>query len=103
MGKDRFLGVRASKIGRTYVGGTFCRNEEKFRDLFEGLTPDQAFAVNDARRDVQLGAGADDVLNVLVSREDLGRSKYMPEYVAACLAKISAGECAVYPVAPVEQ
>lgn len=99
MGKENFLGVRVAKIGKTYVGGTFCRSEEAFRDIFEGLTPDQAFAVNDARRDVQEGEPVETVLSTLIVGDALGRSKYMSGHIAACLAKISSGDCAVYPVA----
>ena len=88
----KWLDVRASMPNRTYVGGTFCPEDEALRSGYEGAPADVQLRIQDMRRQVQAGSDPSEVLDGKAFRGDLGQALY------ACLSSMAAGTCALYPL-----
>lgn len=87
---ESFLYVRASRVGRTHIGGSFCKNDSDMLELYSAIDSAQAQQISKARQlvaDGQPAAEAIDQLNV--SPKALQR-------VANCLLRIESGTCPVF-------
>ncbi|TXG77305.1 hypothetical protein E6P97_01870 [Patescibacteria group bacterium] len=89
---SKSLHVRASVPGRTYVGGTFCPEDEALRGRYEAASADVQLRMQDMRRQVQAGGDPSEVLDGKTFRGDLGQALY------ACLSSIAASTCSLYPL-----
>lgn len=86
-----FLYVRASRVGRTHIGGTFCPNDTDMAKLYSSIDPAQAQQIAKARSSVAEGQSTQEAIDQLnISPKALGK-------VANCLLRIESGWCPVFP------
>lgn len=88
---ESFLYVRVSQYGRTQVGGTFCRNDETLRDVYESIDPYKVQDIAVARTKVAEGEWTASEAGTQLDLADRTLRK-----VAQCLLRIEQGKCAVY-------
>jgi hypothetical protein len=92
-----FLVVEAINNNRTYIGASFCRDEEALQAACDIADPLDVLEVNEARRAVQQGATVHETLQGYDFREKVSGKRLFKPVVQHCLQRIEAGKCAVYP------
>lgn len=89
--------VRAAGSNRVYAGASFCPDETRLRDRCENMDPLDVFDVNDARREVQMGADVEETIRTYDFANRVRGRMAFDGIIRGCLARIEAGACVAYP------
>jgi len=93
---ESFLYVKANEPNKTFIGGTFCLDEEGLRDMFQ-QGADIALDIESGRQAVYGGMSPEDAVQKFkLNQSSTGRTGAVA-LIKTCLNRIAAGECAVYP------
>ena len=87
---EQFLYVRASRAGRTHIGGTFCASDVSMQNLYESIEPCLVQDIDVARLAVAGG------LSVVEALYKLNVSDRTLKKVTHCLMEIEYGRCSVF-------
>lgn len=92
-----YMYVEAKQAGVTYIGGTFCPGETELKAIFDVPYTEFALDVNAARSAVSGGMDVDEAAQLYGMDRNLSGNRKAGQVVRACLGKIAAGNCRVYP------
>lgn len=89
--QDGFLRVSVVEVGKTYVGGTFCNDEEAMLKYYSGNADAcEKQEVSQARKLVAAGVDPETALERLCIKSSIRQ-----QTIGACLVRIANGQCAV--------